>query len=423
MRRVLWLLILGAAAVALAWWLSGLSGQVAATVAGYTIQTSTPVAAVFLAVMMAVLYVVARLLVTLVRLPWHWRRWRARRHRVLGDRAVTRTLVALAAGAQGDARREAGRARTYLGDTPQTLLLAAESERLAGSDAAAEAIYRRLAEHGEAGFLGLRGLFRQAMAREDWSGAIALVQRAEALHPGNDWLRDERTHLAVRTGNWTRALALSGPEAPRVAFTTAAAESAVDLSQAMKLARQALKDDPGFAPAALAYARRLRDAGRENAAVEVIRAAWKTAPNPELADFALASTRDPAARLKIAQRVALTTPGHPESNLLLARTTLAAGELKDARWHAEQAKSSGMDQKRLWLTVADIEAAEHGDTEAGRLAQSNALRRAAAAEPDPGWRCDACGSEQASWLPVCPACKTAGRMRWGGATRLALPSP
>jgi len=81
-----------------------------------------------------------------------------------------------------------------------------------------------------------------------------------------------------------------------------------------------------------------------------------------------------------------------------------------------------MNQKRLWLLIADLEAAEHGDTEVGRAAQRDALRHAATAAPDPVWRCDACGAVHAQWLPFCPACHTPGRISWGEPARLALPA-
>jgi len=417
MRRVFWILIVAAIVVAIAWWLAGLPGRVLVTVAGFTVETATPIAVLASAIVLVVLLALLRLFIALVSLPRHWRNWRLRTRRAAGDEAITRTLLALAA-ADPAARRQAARARRLLGDTPQTLLLAAEAGRLSGSDAEAEGFYRRLAERDDAAFLGLRGLFRQAIAREDWDGAAELARRAEAAHPGAAWLREERTALAVRTGDWTQALALAGPEAPRIAFETAAAEAATDPAQAIKLAKQAWQDNPAFAPAALAYARRLRDAGRESRALDVIRASWKAQPHPDLAGFALAPVIDPIARVREAGKLVAANPDDAESHLLLARLSLDANLTGEARRHAEAAQRAGMNQKRLWLLIADLEAAEHGDTEAGR----DALRHAATAAPDPVWRCEVCGAVQAQWLPLCPACHTPGRISWGEPARLALPA-
>ena len=140
----------------------------------------------------------------------------------------------------------------------------------------------------DAAFLGLRGLLRNAIEHEDWSEATALARQAETVQPGAAWLRRERARLAVRAGNWSEALALADADAPKAALAAAAAEAEPDPWRAMRLAKQAWQDDPSLAPAALAYASRLRAAGRESRALAVIRHSWSIAPHPDLAAFALA---------------------------------------------------------------------------------------------------------------------------------------
>ncbi len=421
MRRVLLLLVAAILVVALAWWVAGLPGTVSVGLYGYTVQLATSLALVATALLVIVLVLLVRLLAWVLATPRRLRARRERRRRQAGDRAVTRTLVALAAGEDGNARREAGRARRLLGDTPQTLLLAAEAGRLAQREDEATALYQQLATDQDAALLGLRGLFRQAVNREAWEEAATIARRAEAVHPGGAWLREERAQLAVRTGNWAQALSLAPPEAPRAAYATAAAEAAIDPAEGLRLAKRAWQDNPGFTPAALAYATRLRAAGREARAQEVLRQAWRDAPQPDLATLALAPISDPLARVREAGRIARSAPDHPESHLLLARTTLAAGLTGEARRHLEAARGAGLNQRRLWLLQADLEEAESGESESGRIAQREALRRAAAAEPDPAWRCEACGAEHSGWLATCPACHTAGRIRWS-TPRLALPA-
>ncbi len=424
MRRVIGFILGCAVIVAIAWWIAGLTGRVEATIAGYTIQTTTPVATIGLVVLVGVIYAVLRLIAFLLFLPRRIGRWRARQRREAGDVAVSRTLVALASGDRGEARREARRARRLLGDTPQTLLLAAESGRLAGSESEANELYRAMAARPDAAFLGLRGLFRQAMERQDWAEAAAIANRAEEVRPGAAWLREERTLLAARTGNWSQALLLAAPGAPVVAYATAAAEAETDPDEALRLARRASKEDPGFAPAALAYAVRLRAAGKETRAQEVLRRAWVASPQPALAAMALGRVDDRLSRVKEAGRFVADNSGHPESHFLLARLCLEAGLTGEARRHAEAAREAGLTQRRLWLLLADLEAEERGDTEAGRAAQHDALRRAAAAEPDPVWRCDACGTAHLRWAASCPACHAPGQIRWSSARPLtALSAP
>jgi HemY protein len=412
MRRVLLVLLIAGVVLAVAWVLASLPGRVSADIGNLSFAAPTPVVALGLLLLFALLYTTFRLLGVLIRLPRVVRERQAVRRRRTGDVAVTRTLLALAAGETGDARREASRARRLLGDTPATLLLAAEAGRIAGRADEAETAFRALANSGEAALLGLRGLLRQAIEREDWTAAAALARQAEGVQPGAAWLRRERARLAVRAGQWSDALALADAEAPKAALAVAAADAETEPTRALGLAKQAWQEDPSLVPATLAYATRLRAAGREKRALTVIRHSWSIAPHPDLADFALAPVSEPLERMRAAQRLTEANPDHAESRLLLARAALEAGLTGEARRHAEAAVAAGVKQRRLWLLLAEIEGVEGGDTEAGRIAQRDALRRAATAEPDPTWRCAACHTAHASWHPSCPDCFTVGSLRW-----------
>lgn len=412
MRRVIYFLLASVLVIAFAWFLAGLPGQITAQFGNTTVQASTPVAATALLLFLVILAVLYRVLATVFGLPRRTGAWRSRRRRTAGDSAVTRTLLALAAGEKAEARREASRARHLLGDTPQTLLLVAEAGRLAGRDDESESAFRQLAERPEAAFLGYRGLLRQAVAREDWQEAAALARKAEAAQPGAAWLRHERFRLAVHASNWAEALELADIDAPKAALAVAAAEAEADPSRGLKLAQAAWKQDSSLTPAALTYADRLRRTGKEKRALAVIRQTWAQAPHPDLATFALAPVPDPLGRVKAARQLAEANPSHVESRLLLSRTELNAGLLGEARHQAEAARQTGLNQRRLWLLLADIEEAEHGDTEAGRAAQREALRHAAAADPDPEWQCTVCRTPHRSWVPACRSCEAAGSLRW-----------
>lgn len=408
MRRILKTLVLVGLVVAAAWWLAGLKGRVSGDIAGFTIETSAGVALLALLVLFAGGYVVVRLLGMLLRLPSMGGRWRMERRRHGGDIAVTRTLIAIAAGAQNDARREAHKARKLLGDTPQTLLLAAEAARLADRDDEAEVAYRTLTSREDAALLGYRGLFRMAVAREDWAEAATLATQAERAHPGADWLRPERSRLAVRAGNWAGALELAPPGPARVALTVAAAKAETDPKRAAVLAKQAWKLDPALTPAAVAYAGSMREAGRERVAQSVLRHAWTVAPHPDLAVCALLPLQDPLERARAAQRLTSANPQHPESRLLLARTALEAGLVGEAKHQAETARAAGLHQRRLFLLLAEIAEAEAHDPSAGRTA----LRLAANADPDSAWRCESCHAAFPIWHGACPNCATPGALRW-----------
>lgn len=405
MRRVLFVLAATAVTLGVAWWVAHLPGTVVLSGFGYAVEAASPVAVVAGAIALLLLLLALRLLMALFGLSGAVRFWRRGRQRRRGDTAVGRALVALAAGEAEPARRAAQRARAALGDTPQTLLLAAEAARLAGNLAEAEACYQALLGSPGGEFLGLRGLFRLAVAREDWAEAARLARRAEAMHPGGTWLRDARLRLAEETGNWSRALALAGPDLPVELLATEAAGAEADPQTAARLARQAWKANPRFAPAALAHAAALRREGREAKAEEVVVEAWRSAPHPDLAAFLLAETADPAARLRVAVKLSNAHAEHVETQYLLGRLSLAAGDLHEAAFHAERARSLAVPTRRIFLLLADIAAAGGQDP-------ADLLREAAEAPSDPTWRCGQCGTAHARWHLACPACHAPGRIAW-----------
>lgn len=422
MRRVVLILLVAAVALALAWPLLNLPATVSARIGAMTIEVATPVALIGLLLLFGGLHLTLRLLSAALHLPGSTGRWRRERRRRHGDESVTKALLALAAGAPAEARREAGKARAMLGDTPQTLLLAAEAGRLAGREDEAEQAFRTLSTRKDAAFLGLRGLLRQAIAREDWTEAAAIARRTEAVQPGAKWLKQERAHLAIRAGNWAEALDLAETDTARAALAAAASRMAPDEATAKRLARQAWKQDPSLSQAALVQAEQFRKANLESRTVAAIQDGWKSAPHPDLAAFLLRPIHDGLARVQAAQKLVAGNPDHPESHILLARASLDAGLTGEARHHLDMLRTAGVNQRRVWMMRAEIEEKERGDTEEGRQAQRDALRQAAEAEPDPVWRCMECNTPQPAWVPACPSCLAAGSLRWGaGPSIVTLP--
>jgi HemY protein len=107
----------------------------------------------------------------------------------------------------------------------------------------------------------------------------------------------------------------------------------------------------------------------------------------------------------------------------LARIALDAGLTGEARHQIESAQAEGHHQRRLCLLLAEIEEQERGTTEAGRLAQRDALRQAATAEPDPHWQCTDCHADHTAWHSKCSTCGSVGTIQWlSGAQTSRLPA-
>lgn len=408
MRSVIGLIILAGLVVAGGWWLQHLVGSVSLTMGDTVFQAPLSVAVLGVIIFAVALYAFYWVLDAVLGLGSVLRTRGARGTRRRGEQAVTNVLVALAAREGGDAKREAAKARRLLGDTPQTLLLAAYAGSVAGDESSATEAFEKLSNRKDSAFLGLRGLLGQAVAREDWARANDLAKQAERAHPSASWVRAERTSIAVRTGDWQEALLLNRDGAPHAALAAAAADAETDPSKAHKLAKDAFKRDPALPAAAMAYARRLREGGREKAAQDVLRQAWARAPHPDIAALALAPSVDRQARLKAGQALVKDAPQSGESQVLLGRLALEAGLAEEALRHAEAAERTGLRQRRLYVLMADIAEAAGAED-----AHRDALRRASTAEPDPGWVCDSCGVTHAAWSPACPNCHAAGTVRWG----------
>ena len=287
------------------------------------------------------------------------------------------------------------------------MLLAAYAARLGGDTASADAAFNLLADRKDAAFLGLRGLFQGAIARGDWDAANALASQAGAINPNAPWLRAERERLAIRGGKWSEALNVAGKGTPVAALGTAASDEETDPVKARRMAQQAWRSDPGFAPAALAYARRLREAGREKRAQDVLRESWSKTPHPDIGAAAMAG----GGFMSRESRAEWLTSGnstHPESLLLRAQAALDSDHLPQARKFAEAARDGGLEERRMWLMLATI-ASKQDDADAA----SEALRQAANAPADSRWRCEACGTPHPDWRPVCDRCGEAGKITWG----------
>ncbi|WP_376089469.1 heme biosynthesis HemY N-terminal domain-containing protein [Roseomonas sp. CCTCC AB2023176] len=424
MWRAIWLLVLLVLGVAAALYFRNLGGSIEMQVGAVYVAVPLWLGLVGLVVLFAVIHYALVFWRWLRGMPARTRARRDIRNRERGDAAVTRALIALAAGTADGARQEIRRARNLLGDTPQTLLLTAEAERMAGRDEAANEAFKALARRDDSKFLGLRGLLRDAMARQDWPAAQRLAKEAEAAQPGATWLREERAALALRTRDWREALTLSPPGAGnRAALALAAAGQEGDAAKAAVLERQALEADPGFTPAAIAQYRRLMADGSPRRAKQVLANAWTSSPHPDLAEEAIRGETDPLARVKAAEALTTGNRTHPEARLLLAQTAMQAGLTGRARAELDALLASGAADRRAYLAMVDLEAMEQGTSAAGRAAEAKWLRAAAAAAPEPRWRCNACATDHAAWAPVCDHCNSVGRIAWtGNAAPAAVPA-
>jgi HemY protein len=410
MIRIVAFLVVAALAALGAAWVAERPGQIVMTWQSWQVTTSLAVALVFFiaAVLAAMLiWTIARFI---LRSPDLVSLFFRERRRARGWRAITQGLLAVGTGNLALAHRSASEARKFAGDNPLTLLLAAQTAQLEGDASNAEREFRAMLGRDDTKLLGLRGLYIEAVRRNDPVAAYGFAQEAARSDAMPAWSAEALIEFQTRARDWRAAIAtLEAAVAAgvvdktlarrrRAVLLTAQALEAEENNPALarELGQEAVKLAPDLVPAAALTGRLLGIEGSLRKAAGIIEKAWAAMPHP---DLALAYTHlrpgDAAEdRLKRARKLAKKKSDALESKLMLARAALEAQHFVEARTILESL--SGDPTQRTCLLMAELEAAEHGDHGKAREWTVRALR----AKRDPAWIADGYVSQE--WLPASP---------------------
>ena len=431
MRRALSILIVLVAAVAGALLLRSVPGAISLAFGEIAVELPFWLGALALVVLLVVVIYGARVTGRL-------RAWRARSgaaraiaRRDDGERAIVSALAALAAGDGADASRELGRARRLLGETALVLLLEGHAARARRDEASAKRAFGRLSEIGPPGaFLGYRGLAALALEQGNRDEAAAAGRAALALRPEAAWAKALVFDDAARHGDWAAALsqipkARKGTEEGlrRAVLLLGAAAEEKDPKAALRMAEEAVELAPTLAPAHALRVRLLESLGERRRAAAALERGIVSAAHPMLAALALEARpgEDMAARARRIEALAGYARGSGEAELMAAVAAKDAGLWAKARRHVALAQAAGVEDRRIFLLLAEIAAGEFAGTEAARTEPARHLREAAAAAPEPAWWCSACGARHEEWAPVCSRCGAVATLGWGSAR--AQPAP
>ncbi|MEE9141043.1 MAG: heme biosynthesis HemY N-terminal domain-containing protein [Alphaproteobacteria bacterium] len=427
-RALLVLLVLAAVGSGAAW-LADHPGEVTILLPGYRVDTSFAVLVGAAALLAFVAGLAVRLWAYMLGALRISRQARAERRRRRGYRALTQGLVAVAAGDAAEARRQARRAETLLGEPPLTKLLSAQAAQLEGDAEAARTYFAAMLERPDTAFLGLRGLLTQALRDGEMETAMTLAERAYKLRPATPWVARTLAELQAHAGSWQEAARTMHRAARSKAIATeegrrkeAAALFGQSLeadghgrpAQALALMRRAHKLAPAMAPTTARLARLLAASGQERRAEKLLEKAWAQAPHPDLARAYgdLRPAEEPLARVRRVERLAERNPEHGESHIALAEAALAADLWGEARRHLEaalEARRDGAPSRRAYRLMAEVEESEHGDA----VAAGEWLARATEVEPDDAWVCERCAAAASAWVPACPQCDSFDSLVWG----------
>ncbi len=419
-RVFLFLLVVALAALGVAW-LAEHPGEVAMTWQGWRIETSL----VVLLASIIVLVIVLMILWTLLRLvfggPAALAGYFRSRRREKGLKALSRGMIATAAGDHRRARRYAREARKQMRDEPLTLLLQAQSAQLAGDRRNAAQAFEAMLADPQTEVLGLRGLFIEAQRAGDQQAARLHAERAAELAPGLPWAANALLDFQTGEGDWRAALGtiernaenglIDSKEAKRkraVLLTAQAMEREENESDgALDQALEAHRLAPELVPAAVVAGRLAASHGSTRKATRLLEKTWRLFPHPDVADVYIHARPGDSARdrLKRARALAAIRPAEPEGKIAVAAAAIDARDWQAARESLapllEEAPS-----RRVCLLMAEIEEGEHGDT--GRVREW--LARALRAPRDPAWVADGYVTDQ--WGPVSPVSGRLDAFEW-----------
>jgi HemY protein len=424
MIRTVFFVLIAALVVIGAVWLADHPGSV--SLAWGDVRGDIDMAVVFgglllFAVIVALLY---RVWWSAKRVPKAISNSRKRGKQERGYKALTQGMVAVAAGDANEARRQAKKADTLLGEPPLTMLLSAQAAQLNGDEAAATRYFDAMLKRPETAFLGLRGLLMQAERDGDTTAALAYADRAKTLQPKTPWVLTKLFDLQVRQGQWQAALKTldqaiksgaikntdgQGLRAAILLGCSLEAETAGNKAAAISFAEKAHKQRPDHLPSIVRRASLMNDAGKTRGLLKLIKDAWAHAPHPKLAELYVGgdATSDALTRVKKFEELREANPDHPESRIALVRALIDAKIWGAARTHL---KALDLDDppSRVCRLMAELEEGEYQNADAVR----HWLVRAANAAPDPAWICGDCGATSARWTPLCHRCDALGTLDW-----------
>ncbi|MEM9473089.1 MAG: heme biosynthesis HemY N-terminal domain-containing protein [Pseudomonadota bacterium] len=401
-------------------WMADQPGDLKLRWLGYELETSLMAAAVILAGLILVVWIIWSLLMWLLDRPGAFGGWFKSRRQRKGKQALSSGLIAVASGDSDAAQTHARTAAAIIGDDPMVKLLDAQAAQLRGDNARVRQLFEEMAEQPETRLLGLRGLHTDAVRQSDMTRARALAEEAVRLNPKVSWAgkavlsyqsTNEDWAAISRTIDIQKSAALIDRSAANLKHAVVLTAQAIEAEgkndeDAYDLALRAHKLDPSLVPAAVIAARHATKAGSLRKAARIIEKTWNLTPHPDLAD-AYSHVRSGDSALDRLKRIKslVAKSGGIEGAVALATAAIDALEWKTAR-EALSAYAHDRPQARICGLMAEIEEGEFGDK--GRAREW--LARAVRAPRDPAWTAD--GHISRTWLPVSPVSGELGGFKW-----------
>lgn len=411
-------------------WLSNQEGVTDITWLGYRAQVNSSMVVVLVVALCVSAILVDRIVRTLVRWPSLFSAgWQARR-RAKGELALSLGFVALAAGDNRAAVKQARRAEKLLDKGTLTDLLVAQSSYANGDKKAADRYFKKLANEKQTAYFGQLGLMRLHQ-HDSTTGLSTLAyqaaEKAFALEPTSAEAAQLILRKALEDSQWSKAidclkvyLNQSGGQSELevakardlfVRLSLKLAEISYendDLKQAINSLNEALSERADFIPAGTFLVKILLEKGDKKAAKKTALKVFLRAPHLSSLE-AMRDTRDDndGQFISYATKQAQQSDRPNDGLLAVAQFALRAGIWASASQLIEQITDSYVRHNEYYLAKADI--AKGLEDEEGR---QDALQQAANAPRAGNWHCLQCNDSRQSYQFDCVQCGVPGQMAW-----------
>ncbi|WP_036293488.1 heme biosynthesis protein HemY [Methylosinus sp. PW1] len=393
-------------------WLIEQPGSITLDWGGYHIETTLVVGAAALLATIAAILIAWAIIAYFFQAPARLKQSSRAKRRERGFQALSRGIVAAGAGHLAEAKRAAKEAVKNLDKEPLTYLLRAQVAQLEGDRVGAETAFHEMTQLSETRLLGLRGLHIEAKRRKDDEAAHHFADQAHQLAPlpwaGHALLEHhgaqanwEEARIAVEANLKAKAIDLPTAQRLRAVVETALAleKQAAHPSDALHLARQAVKRAPDLVPAITLIGRLLARHGDSAKALKLLEKAYAEHPHPDIAEafLEIAPSESNAERLVRVRKFAASVSHSQEAGILVARAALAARDFGAARKALAPLVAEGKTPTaQVCLLMAELEDAENGPSGPVR----EWLARGSRAPRDPAWIADGVISRR--WAPASP---------------------
>ncbi len=303
MFKAIWILIKLLIVTGIVVFLMEQDGTVNVAWQDYVVTINLGMSLVAITLFLVLILFIHKVIINLTSVPKRIRGYRQNRSLKKGHEAMTKSLVALAAGDNKHAAYHAHRANKLLGEKYNCgvpSFLEAQAARFMGQHERAVMKFNNLLENRESAFLGIRGLMQTEIESQNYEQALNMAYSADRMHPNQPWIVKSIYDLEIRTDNWEKliktllrieklkVLDKEKIKDDRKAILIILADKALgkdDVKTAKKYLKKAVSIDEGFIPACTRLVHLALEADQKRKARLLIERAWKVSPHPELVKF------------------------------------------------------------------------------------------------------------------------------------------